>query len=293
MLRLRDALGKWQPADGAGPTDPVVLLGAAWAEIVGEENARNSHPAQITGDTLTIVTASSLWSAQLSYLAEQILAALVARLPQAGITHVRFRVGKLPARGAGSQLPAPRVERYGGAAAEPREPARDAAHALERFRESVGEAERAKRERGWKECAGCTALIAPDAGLFCTPCAIAREEQRERAISRLLFEAPWLGFTGTAQLIEDLREDEYRSVRRRLLQRWWDRLRRVRTTGTLSRDGAERLIASSYVILKSELRPERLTPAIVRNILDDDALYELLYNDVLAATEENTLEKQQ
>ena len=98
-------------------------------------------------------------------------------------------------------------------------------------------------------------------------------------ISRLLFEAPWLGFAGTATLIEDLSQDEYASIRRRLLQRWWDRLRRVQLSGKLSRDGAERLIASSYVLLKSELAPERLTPAIVRNVLGDD-LHALLYETV-------------
>ena len=99
MLKLAQALGAWSPGEGVGPSDPVVLLGAAWSEIVGEENARNSHPAQLAGDTLMIVTASSVWSAQLSYLAEQIVAALQARVPRAGITKVRFRVGKLPARG--------------------------------------------------------------------------------------------------------------------------------------------------------------------------------------------------
>ena len=83
---------------GAGASDPVALLGAAWGEIVGEENARNSHPAQLTGDTLIVTTASSVWSAQLSYLSEQIVAALRARLPRAMIDKVRFRVGKLPTR---------------------------------------------------------------------------------------------------------------------------------------------------------------------------------------------------
>lgn len=276
MRRLADALGAWAPAEGAGVADPVVLLGAAWNEIVGPENARNSHPAQLSGDTLTIVTASSVWSAQLSYLSEQIVATLAARLPRAGIEKVRFRVGKLPVRGSHS-----RAARVVGevATASSSEPATDAREALGRFRASVDAAERAKRARGWKECTGCTALIAPTSGPLCTSCGIAREAERERAISRLLFEAPWLGFAGTAKLVEDLRQDEYESIRRRLLSRWWDRLRRVRLTGTLSRDGAERLIASSYVLLKSELAPERLTPAIVRNVLGDD-LHELLYETV-------------
>jgi hypothetical protein len=148
---------------------------------------------------------------------------------------------------------------------------------LERFRQSVVEAERAKRARGWKGCADCTALIAPGSGLLCVSCAIAREAQRERLVSRLLYEAPWLGYAGTAALIEDLHRDEYDAIRRRLLQRWWDRLARARYHGKLSRDGAERLIASSYVLLKSELAPERLTPEIVRNMLGDE-LHQLLFD---------------
>ncbi|HTU69062.1 MAG TPA: DUF721 domain-containing protein [Candidatus Baltobacteraceae bacterium] len=274
MLKLSQALGAWSPGDESGPSDPVVLLGAAWSEIVGVENARNSHPAQLAGDTLTIVTASSVWSAQLSYLSEQIVTALRARLPSAAIEKVRFRVGKLPA--AGSHSRRARVIHQGGSQPAQREPAADAAEALARFRGSVTAAERAKRARAWKECSGCTALIAPGSGPLCTSCGIAREAERERHISRLLFEAPWLGFAGTAKLIEDLRQDEYESIRRRLLSRWWDRLCRVRRSGTLSRDGAERLVASSYVLLKTELAPERLTPAIVRNTLGDE-LHDLIY----------------
>jgi len=274
---LADALGAWAPAEGAGAADPVVLLGAAWNEIVGPENARNSHPAQLAGDTLIIVTASSVWSAQLSYLSEQIVETLRARLPRAGIAKVRFRIGKLPVRG-GSRSRKNRVIEYASSRPSQERPV-DAYDALGRFRASVDAAERAKRADGWKECTGCTALIAPASGLLCTSCGIAREAERERTISRLLFEAPWLGFAGTAKLVEDLHQDEYESIRRRLLSRWWDRLRRVRLTGTLSRDGAERLIASSYVLLKSELPPERLTPAIVRNVLGDD-LHELLYETV-------------
>jgi hypothetical protein len=277
MLKLAQALGAWSPGEGVGPADPVVLLGAAWSEIVGDENARNSHPMQLAGDTLMVVTASSVWSAQLSYLAEQIVEMLRARLPRAGIAKVRFRVGKLPVRGSSHSRAARVID--GVATPLSSEPATDAGEALQRFRATVDAAERAKRARGWNECTGCTALIAPASGPLCTSCEIAREAERERLISRLLFEAPWLGFAGTAKLVEDLRQDEYESIRRRLLSRWWDRLRRARLTGTLSRDGAERLIASSYVLLKSELAPERLTPAIVRNVLGDD-LHDLLYETV-------------
>ena len=274
MLKLAVALNAWEPA-AERAADPVQLLGAAWAEIVGPENAEKSHPGRIEGETLLVTTAHAGWSSQLSFIGEEILARIQARLPQAGIAKLRFRVGRLLARGSVS--PGKRVGGKGKLeAVHEREPAASAADALARFRTGVDAAQRAKRAHGWKECAGCNALIAPHTGTFCISCEIARGAERERRIARLLYEAPWLGFAGTARLIEDLRQDEYESIRRRLLQRWWDRLRRVQSGKVLARDGSDRLIAGSYVLLQSDLRPENVTPAIVRNLLGDE-LYDLMY----------------
>ncbi len=276
MLRLGQALGAWSPGDGgSGPTEPIVLLGAAWAELAGESLAAHSHPGKLEGDTLLVTTSSSAWSQQLSFLTEPILAAINARLPHAGIAKLRFRIGKLPQRGRsarGGRAAAPRRDDT----IDPRPPVRDAGEALARFRGDVAIAERAKRERGWKECTGCSALIAPASGPVCVSCAVARDQERERLVSRLLFEAPWLGYAGTVSLVEDLDRDTYESIRLRLLGRWWVRLNRVRAAGRLSRDESERLIASSYVVLKSELPPERVSPATIRNVLGDE-LHELLY----------------
>jgi hypothetical protein len=83
----------------------------------------------------------------------------------------------------------------------------------------------------------------------------------------LLFEAPWLGFSGTAELVDGLNEKEYERIRSRLLKRWWGMLERARVAGRLSRDGRERLVASSYVLLRSKLPPEEIMPATVRNVL--------------------------
>ena len=62
MLKLGQLLGKFNAGGGPDRTDPVVLLAAAWGETVGDENARNSIPAQIQGDSLLITTTSSAWS---------------------------------------------------------------------------------------------------------------------------------------------------------------------------------------------------------------------------------------
>lgn len=275
MLKpLGEALGGWEPQKRAHrEREPHELLAAAWSEIVGEEVARNSRPLRIAGDALVIVTRSSAWSQQLSFFSEHILEAARARLPQTPIAAVRFRVGKVA--GAASQaVPASRPVR--SERPPPRPAAATADEAIARFRSDVDERRRAKRSAGWKECRGCGALIAPRGHALCVTCANARAQQREAAAVRLLFEAPWLGFAGTAELIDGLTRREYESIRARLLARWWERLARALAAKRLSRDGCERLIASSYVVLKSKLPPEEIEPATVRNVLGDE-LHDLIY----------------
>ena len=274
MLKLRQALGSWSPGEGESrATDPVVLIAAGWSDIVGADVAKNSHPSQIQGDALLVTTRSSAWSQQLSFLAEEILGGVRARLPDCGIERLRFRVGKLPT--SGIRLGQKRVIQSGSLPTQ-RPPSADLEEAVERFRADVREAQRAKRAAGWNECAGCTALISPSSGPFCVTCSIARGEERQRLVSRLFFEAPWLGYAGTAALIEDFTHEEYEEIRRRVLARWWETLSRARGARKLSRDGHERLVASSFVILKSGLAPERIGPATVRNVLGDE-LHDLIY----------------
>jgi hypothetical protein len=279
VLRLSSLLGGWAPKEGAAPpgSDPVRLLAAVWPEIVGADVAQHSRPTQLSGDALLVTTRSGAWSEQLSYLSERILAAVRARLPRSGIARLRFRVGVLHegsirerrGRVVQSVRPPPRV----------RDAPASAAEALARFRSDVEDVRRAKASCGWKECPRCSALIAP--GASCVPCALALAEQRERKLSRLLFEAPWLGYAGVAAILGEIDPKEYETIRRRLLARWWERLSRAARSRTLSRDGSERSVASSYVILQSGLPPERIGTAALRNVLGDE-LHELLYG-----TEEN------
>lgn len=275
MLRLGQLLTGFQ-AGGSDHTDPVVLLAAAWPEMVGDENARNSGPSQVQGDTLLITTTSSAWSHSLQFLTSELLAKIASRVPGAGIEKLRFRVGKIVRR-ATNERPGPsRVAARPPQGDTVQEPAQSAAEALERLRGTIEEGQRAKRALGWKECAGCTALIDPASGAYCAPCRAARNEERERRVSRLLYEAPWLGYAGTAKLVEGLTTGEYEGIRERLLRRWWDRLSRARMNKVVSRNGYERSLASSYVLLKTGIAPEKLALATVRNELTDE-LFDLIY----------------
>jgi len=91
-----------------------------------------------------------------------------------------------------------------------------------------------------------------------------------------MFDVPWLGFSGIADLVAGLTREEYEENRATLLARWWDILERTRKTGKLSSDGLERQIASSYLLLLTGWVPERITPAIARSQLGDD-IYQLMY----------------
>ncbi|HLY03443.1 MAG TPA: DUF721 domain-containing protein [Candidatus Cybelea sp.] len=273
MLKLSQAIVAWTPAEKVALRDPLTLLQAGWTDIVGAEVAANSAPVRVADGTLVVVTRSSAWSHQLSFLADRVLGAVAARLPGAGVERLRFRVGVLPKRPVrrAAHSPVKRVRLPGESV-----PSASAQEALAQFARHVEVAARTKRSAGWKACDRCGALIDPSQKASCSACDAARSEARALATARLLFEAPWLGFAGTAKLVDGLREKEYERIRSRLLKRWWGMLERARVAGQLSRDGRERLVASSYVLLHSKLPPEAILPATVRNILGDK-LHELLY----------------
>jgi hypothetical protein len=272
---LGEAIGQWTPQSGTRwRADPLSLLAAGWSDIVGEDVARNTHPTRILDGTLWVTTRSSAWSQQLSFLADRVLAAVRSRLAQPAVERLRFRVGKLPMRALVQRPHRPPAPPSPAVPAE-RLHAENAAEALSRFRTSVDARRRANLRAGWKECGTCGAPITPRDAL-CVPCLNVRSQARSAAAMRLMFEAPWLGYAGTALLIEGLTPADYESIRSRLLSNWWEALARVRASKRLSRDGRERTIASSYVVLKSKLPPEVIDPATVRSVLGDE-LNDLIY----------------
>lgn len=273
---LKDATGQWAPAPGA-PLDPMVALTGAWPAIVGKDIAQHSRPLEINGDTLLVATRSSAWTQQLSFLGEHVLREIADHVHIEGVAKIRFRVGKL---GSGAARPQTATLKQPQRRGEPvRSSAATLEEAIERFRSAVNAAQRAKSAAGWKECKRCGVHIARRGLALCLPCELAESESKGRKVARLLFEAPWLGHAGISALVEDLSKTEYESIRLRVLAQWWERLVRALRSGKLARGGRERLIASSYVILKSGLDPERISPAVVRNLLGDE-LHDFIYGIV-------------
>ena len=155
MLKpLRTALTAWTPGRGHGARDPLGAIAAAWPQLVGPELARATRPTSIAGETLVVVTASSAWSQQLSFLAPEIVRALGTIPAAAGIERMRFRVGLIErARRRGAEQPS-RLRAVPGAPLRGLlAPAASLDEALERIRNRFAENRDAKRAHGWKSCA--------------------------------------------------------------------------------------------------------------------------------------------
>lgn len=273
MKPLARALSSWRPQ--AHPDEPLAVLQAEWAQIVGDDVAANTRPAEIVRDALVVVTRSSAWSQQLAFLSERVLRAIQERA-EVRIGSLRFRVGRIRETAA---VPG-RSKRRSRAAAAGRtlEAAPTLEAAVERFRADVAAAQRARAAAGWKECLRCGARTHTASGLFCVPCANAQTQERDAQVARLLYEAPWLGYAGIVPLVPGLTHMQYERIRLALLRRWKDTLERIRRSARPRVTMRDRSIASSYVLLKSELDPDKIAPAVVRDLLGDE-LHEIFYGN--------------
>ncbi len=267
LRSLRAAVETWSPGRGIA-ADPLHRIASAWSDIVGRNVAANSEPVELNGTTLLVATRSSAWSQQLQLLSLTILTGIRALPGVAEVTRLAFRTGGLRRAGKrrGAQSRAPRsVPQPGGPLPEP---AADADEALARLRRRI---EAVRRTR----TAACEVCGAPQDGPGngrCAPCAGEAEHERELALARIIYVTPWLGLAELRAEIPDLSGAEFERTRRRLLQRWWSILDRAKRRGEVSRSGLERHVASSYVLLQSRLPPDRITPAVVANLLGEDVV---------------------
>jgi predicted nucleic acid-binding Zn ribbon protein len=61
-----------------------------WAELVGEQAARNSKPHELRDGTLEVAVTSTSWARELSTQADDILARLQARLGRPTVRRIVF-----------------------------------------------------------------------------------------------------------------------------------------------------------------------------------------------------------
>jgi hypothetical protein len=254
LTPLGSALTGWRPSRGPAG-DPLATIRAAWSEIVGADVARAAQPVALVGSALVIVTASSSWSHQLSFLERTILTAVNA-LGVHGVERLRFRIGAVRAtRGARIR----RITRLAPAVPIPGRPS-SSEEALARLRAVVETRRAAHAAAGGAFCGACSAAIAAGAER-CRPCIDLAEREQREACERILFQAPWLTPEEVLGLVPGLTAETYDRIRRRLLRAWIDELRlaRRRHEAKAPVDVTRiRTLASSYVLLETRIDPNRL-----------------------------------
>ncbi|GAC1304303.1 MAG: hypothetical protein NVSMB21_04560 [Vulcanimicrobiaceae bacterium] len=269
---LQRSLADWRP--GMGRTaEPLHVIAAAWPGIVGADVAAQAMPLELSGGVLVVGTRSSAWSQQLQFLSLPILAGVRALGGEIVVERLVFRTGTVPrARRRGEPAPSERMRAR--PASDPFVPAASLEEAFERLR--------SRMSRGAPPavaCQACGVSISPPPATLalrrvrsarparCAPCAGAADRERTTAIERCVYMAPWLSLEELRGEIPDLGVAEFERARTRLLSRWWLVLERARRSGRVSATGIERHVGSSYVLLHSRLSPDRITPAVVRNLL--------------------------
>ena len=258
LTKLGDALGGWTPRAAGG--DPLSVIRAAWSGLVGTDVARAAQPVAIAGDALIVMTTSSAWSHQLTFLEPRILREIRGRVATSAIVRLRFRVGALRTSGRGLRPPrsAGRTSPVTGGV---RPVPRTAPEALARFRATVERSRAEHQRRGGVFCLTCAAPVM--GARCCRPCADWARAETEARCQRLLFDAPWLTPQEVLDTLPGLDAGAYDTIRRRLLRTWWDEMTLARKRAALPRPiPPERVrlrkIASSYVLLETKIDPKRL-----------------------------------
>src|SRR5437016_220805 len=101
MDRLGDGLDRELGRLGGAEAPVAAALVTRWAELVGEQIARNAFPARVARDgTLHVNTSSSSWAFELTQLRATILERLQAELGGAAPKALRFTPGPLPEPGS-------------------------------------------------------------------------------------------------------------------------------------------------------------------------------------------------
>jgi Dna[CI] antecedent DciA-like protein len=268
-------LENWAPGDVR--TDEASAVASAWPDAVGADVARRTRAGKLREGVLTIFTAGSTWSHQLTFLAPSIVAELNARCPGAHVKRLRFVVaaGRMKAMLDGL-VRAPQ-HRSAQAAKPDRLPVDDAPDAAEdvirMLRRRQEALDRRRQRDGWTRCASCGNWKPPvrDDSQPCAVCAAAERRAADGRIERVLVSAPWLGAADVASHVDDADPEAFDRVRLRLLARWEEQIvamrARLRRRALLA---ADRVLAWSYLMLRSGMQQHLIGRAVVSDALGDE-----------------------
>ncbi|MBV8364968.1 MAG: DUF721 domain-containing protein, partial [Candidatus Eremiobacteraeota bacterium] len=282
---LRALIAAYRPAgERIAAGGEAAILAAAWPDAVGADVARRTRTAGFRDGALTVLTPSSAWSHQLTFLTPTILERLRESCSGIALRRLRFIVAtgrsRLLLRGAApARAPRAKDTRSAGPAELGATdeaaidgipvPGDDLDALLVRLRRAQTRLDESRVRAGWQRCAGCGCWTQDRARQ--PRCAVCRQQERKMsdgAIARMLADAPWLAH---AQVHEHLPHADLRSyerVRRTLATQW--ELQMFNARARLRRDAiqaGDRVIAWSYAMLVAQRPRAELSDAVLANIV--------------------------
>jgi hypothetical protein len=284
LRSLRTLVAAWKPGGASGAADSAGAIAAAWSDVVGPAVAARTRPAGVRNGILTIWTAGSAWSAELSFLEPSILANLQTIVPHAGVTRVRFSVasGRTKRLLDGVVTRSPQAGRFAqsreSASIDDADAQRDATHEQDpeaivgRLRDRQRSLDARRAREGWARCATCGAWTPPQTAgeLRCVRCAEEERQSADRALARALADAPWQTPREFIANIPGADRAGYERVRRHLLaslEVQLDNSRRRLRRGSL--EAADRVAAWTYVMLIARKHKRAVPRAVVADVLDE------------------------
>jgi hypothetical protein len=285
---LRSLLAGWRPAgERAQPGGEAGALAAAWPDAVGADVARRTRTSTYRDGTLAVITPSSAWSHQLTFLAPTIIERLRERCPGIDVRRLKFSVATgrsraLLAGAAGAADPDKRSARpelrsgtTGATGTQALDKTAlegdDIAGLVAQLRREQTRLDRRRAQDGWQRCASCgnwSPGPARGAGAMCGPCAEELRRADDGKIAHVLTVAPWLGRAEVAVQLPALRKGGYERVRRGLLTSWEQQLYNARARlrrGAL--EAADRVTAWSYVMMVAQRPQSAISKAVVSDVL--------------------------
>jgi Dna[CI] antecedent, DciA len=270
---LRALLDAWSPAaprDGGG--DEAARLAAAWPEAVGQDIARRTRAGKYREGTLSVLTAGSAWSHQLTFLAPTIIERLRMRAPSVPLRRLRFVVATgrtriLLDRDANVvKGPASRRRENGpkGPLLQAKAPAlqdRTLEEIVAELRLEQAALDARRAAAGWRRCDRCGVWRAGSAGPKgpispCEPCDQAARRASDGRIARVLRAAPWQAVDDVVRAVAGATKGAVERVQRMLRSDWE---RHLQHAGRRLRRGAleagDRVTAWSFVMLAAQ-RPQ-------------------------------------
>lgn len=253
-----------------------------WKEIVDESISSKVKPVTIERGVLFVDVKNSAFRDQLKFFAEEIIDAIneTFRQKEPLVKKIRlaspFQIANMPqeknppAQVVEEELKLEDVtlteeekifcERQAEKISEPK--------LRQSFLEMLLSNTRLKKFRlasGWHKCKNCESLCPPKE-IFCEVCIVKAREEMFKALSKILFDAPWLKAWDAQKILlermpymkNECSLDVVESARSSLIQRIASR---IRFGDEKSPD------VLKAVMLRKRLPPEQLTPAIIKRTL--------------------------